>query len=919
MARLILTANRGGTNGSSGVTILNGTTVTGYSLIDSVDWDNYAPDIVYSVRKDGTATATDYTLQPRNPKIPVRIIGSSWAAANTLVTTLGKEVLACQRSGGKLTYQATPASIPVYLTVRGAKLTGFQPVTNRYEIHFRSDAMLELVCDPAAVGDPMGFRDDFSTDTSANYTQDAGAFTVSAGTLAYASTGAKRFRHTAFNYNYQSVQVTMKVTSGSTVASADWAVMARCQGTADTALLARVVGSATNQIQFAKVVAGAITTLATAAFVPATTTSYWIRLRLEGPNGTAEVFTAEPKPLDAATASASATLSAADQQAFISGLAGVRVNVVSTAELFDDFDVRPNTFRFSSPDVLRLTGIPGDIPALVTSEVSVPSTLATQAVFGGAFWAERQRQVNLCWNGNLEQTSGGNTQGWLNTAVAGVIAAAAGSGPTRNATLGKFGGACVEFLTTAVANQGLNFPMPRRFRKGQTYVALGWLQSAAGVGSSDLLLGANGDLGTTVAAALSASFTFRTCVWTPTADRDVAYLCPRHVAATAETVRCDGMGVFEVTPQTQNGGITNVATSMPITAAPPEGTPPVPFVMLLEPGSANQELVRVTAVDAAGTTYTINRGWDGTTAAAHATGTAAYALPGYWFDAYSDGVHGSMLDVVGAASPFAYTATDTIMSADANARSGFKVLSTNAITSHLATFMLDPWTLTPPEFTNDEMLVEVWLRYITAVSAPAPRFTLYTRGEDGATAPIRYDLENSSGGLAMTASTSGTQRFARLGVVPIRYSDYTQRRRVQLGVQYDMTAAGTTIAYDYLMLCPAGLRATTPTGRANDSNYPTFLPTISLQQTRRWTSDLVSEVGLARETMTFGNMNPQGGIIAPTAVTFPAANTDVAVKLSSLVPNNPSGAADAAESLSLASDATITATFNLQPRFLTLR
>jgi hypothetical protein len=915
MARLVLQAIRGGQPG--GVTILNGTTITGYSLLDAIGWGNYAADIVYSTRKDGVATATDYSLPPRSVAIPIRFIGASWAAANTLINTLGKEVEAIKRSGGKLTYQATPATIPIYLTVRGATLTGTDIVSNRYEIHYRSDGTLSLICDPAAVGDPMGFRDDFTIDTTANYTQDAGAFAISAGSLGYGSVGAKRFRHTAYNYAYTNVQITIKITTGSTVASADWAVMARCQGSADTALLARIQGSATNLVSVATVKAGTIATLASAAFTPAVTTSYWLRLRLEGARATAEVFTAEPKPLDVAAASATLPLTAADQQAFVSGACGVRVNVVATGERFDDFDVRPNTHRLTSPDVLHLTGIPGDLPALVTSEVTVPAALATQASFGGVFWAERQRKVNLVWNGNLEQTASGTTTGWFNTAVTGVIAAAAGSGPTRNATLGKYGSACVEFLTTAVANQGLNFPLPRRFNNGQTYVAIGWLQSAAGVGSADLLLGANGDLGTTAASALTAAFSFRSCVWTPTADRDIAYLCPRHVAATAETVRADGMGVFEATPQTQNGGITNVATAMPLTAVPPEGNPAFPCIYLLEPGTANQELVRATAADATGLILTIDRGWDGTTAVAHATGTAAYALPGYWFDANSDGVHGTMLDVIGLANPVGVGGV-TRMTADASMRSGFAGVSSTTITTAIVSVLVDPSACIPPDFTNDELLVEVWLRYSCSANAPAPRFTTLTVGEDAVSAS-RYDLENGSGGLSVVAPTGATWRFVRVGVVPIRYADSTQRRRVQVWMQYDITSIGTAISFDYLMLVPAGQRATTPTGRANDANYPDFLPTISLQQTRRWTSDLVSEAGIARETMLFGNSNPQGGIICPTAVTFPAANADVMVKLSNLVPNNPAGAADGAEALSIATDATITATFNVQPRFLTLR
>lgn len=921
-ARLVIAATRGGQAG--GVTLLNGTASTGYALVDDIDWGNYDPELVYSVRKDGSSTATDFNLPPREPKIPLKAIGTSQAAALVSINTLGREVLACWRNGGKLTYQANLATYPIYLKVRGA---GYNPgpiVSNRFEIHWTATGQLDLVTDPAAYGDEMSFRDEFSIDSSTSWsrTDTGGAVTIAAGRRVFAGNGLKLGRHTGRGYSYTDVQVTERINTGASVTSGDWSVSARCQGptsATDTALICRIIAG-TNQVQFAKVVAGAVTTLATAAFTPAVSTSYWIRLRMEGAVGTAEVFTSEPKPLDAATATASATLSAADQQAFVSGGCGDRLNVVAFAtESSDDFDVRSYTYRFSSPDVLRLCGIPGDMPAAICAEVSVPAALATQAVFGDISWAERQRQVNYCWNGNLEQTITGNTTGWFNTVVAGVINAALGSGPTRNAAAAKFGSACVEFLTTAAASQGLNFPMPRRFKKGQTYVVSGWMSSAAGTGLASLRIGANGDVADSTQVALSTAWKLYTAVWTPTADRDIAYVAPIHVAATAETQRVDGVGVFAVTPQTQNGGITNVATSMPLTAIPPEGNPTLPCVFVLEPGTANQELVRATAVDATGLIFTIDRGWDGSTAAAHATATAAYALPSYWFDANSDGVHGSMLDIIGVASPYNKTADLTAMSADATQRSGFKLLSSGAAASSLFSILVDPYTMVPPDFSGDELLVEVWLRDLMTAGAPSPRLTAYSRGEDGVGAAIRYGLENGSGGLAVLSPTGSARRYARVDVLPIRFSEAQQRKRVQMVVQYDISSVGTQVSFDYLKTGPNGQRATSPTGRLDDANYPDFLPTVSAQQTRRIFSDFASEAGLARETMAPGNMNPQGGVIGvETALAFGAPNTDVLVKLSNLVPNG-GLAGDADESLSIASDATITASFNPTPRFLTLR
>lgn len=67
---------------------------------------------------------------------------------------------------------------------------------------------------------------------------------------------------------------------------------------------------------------------------------------------------------------------------------------------------------------------------------------------------------------------------------------------------------------------------------------------------------------------------------------------------------------------TLSSGITAAATT--ITVASTTGFPAVDFVLALEPGTGNQELVLVTNV--AGTTLTVTRGYDSTTAVAHSAG-----------------------------------------------------------------------------------------------------------------------------------------------------------------------------------------------------------------------------------------------------------------------------------------------------------
>jgi len=64
------------------------------------------------------------------------------------------------------------------------------------------------------------------------------------------------------------------------------------------------------------------------------------------------------------------------------------------------------------------------------------------------------------------------------------------------------------------------------------------------------------------------------------------------------------------------GGITGAAASLIVDVT--TGLPTVPFTLLLDPGQGIEEVVTVTA--AGGTTLTVTRGVDGTSAQAHTNG-----------------------------------------------------------------------------------------------------------------------------------------------------------------------------------------------------------------------------------------------------------------------------------------------------------
>jgi len=214
--------------------------------------------------------------------------------------------------------------------------------------------------------------DDFSTDTIANYTFDAGAagnVAVSGGVLDAVNnlTTENRFFLTA-GRSYTDSQQTLKHTLGTTLTNYKAGVLLK-RIDSDDYLEAYVDDTgADSRLRLDKIVGGARTNLSSTTLTRMTTsTAYWLRARIEGNLVTLEHWTAAPTDTGSAASSATHTLAGTNATSFglgVAGRAGLVWTPQQTASSLDDYAVAPNTFKSSAP-LLTATvhDVEGDVPA----------------------------------------------------------------------------------------------------------------------------------------------------------------------------------------------------------------------------------------------------------------------------------------------------------------------------------------------------------------------------------------------------------------------------------------------------------------------------------------------------------------------------------------------------------------------------
>lgn len=242
---------------------------------------------------------------------------------------------------------------------------------------------LRLTCHPFGELPALAnISDTFATDTLGNYTFGVGSGTlaISGGLLVPSSTAEKELYHSASPWPMYDTQVTLKVTTGASVAG-PWGVgVVAKRLDANNYLYGEVAFSgASSQVKVWKKDGGAFTNLASSSvFTPTAATSYWVRLRVDGQNTSppaastvvVEIWSTAPTPNGTPLRSTSDTLAGANETKFgrgIAGRCGIRTNAVPTDYRYDDFTVEPNVWRSTNPVLDRVIyGIEGDAPPKLT-------------------------------------------------------------------------------------------------------------------------------------------------------------------------------------------------------------------------------------------------------------------------------------------------------------------------------------------------------------------------------------------------------------------------------------------------------------------------------------------------------------------------------------------------------------------------
>ncbi len=219
--------------------------------------------------------------------------------------------------------------------------------------------------------------------------------------------------------------------------------------------------------------------------------------------------------------------------------------------------------------------------------------------------------------------------------------------------------------------------------------------------------------------------------------------------------------------------------------------------------------------------------------------------------------------------------------ADYRGSSGLQATTSGAGTAN-ALYTIDPSTVPADEFSRGEVAVEVWARIELASTVVSPRMFLSLRPYAGTSfGAEQYSSEWGAAGKLITIPSSGTRfRFVKLGTLNLPV-DTAQPLKHNLVVAASWaTGSSGTFGLDYLVVVPVRQRALSPSSKPNDSTYPDFIGSTGAT-TKTIRHDLSGRVASGA-----GNPGRDSGL-GGSLIELPPGNVDLFIKLSSLVPDDP--------------------------------
>ncbi len=218
--------------------------------------------------------------------------------------------------------------------------------------------------------------------------------------------------------------------------------------------------------------------------------------------------------------------------------------------------------------------------------------------------------------------------------------------------------------------------------------------------------------------------------------------------------------------------------------------------------------------------------------------------------------------------------------ADYLSGNGLQVTTSGAGTAS-ALLALDPSTLVSDDFNPGEVAVEVWADMRMAAGLVSPRVTLSVLPFAGtAFGGEQFSAEFGSVGKLLTVPTGTAKRYVKLGTVNLPV-DAAQPLKHNLKVAASWAAGSAGVfGLDYVVLVLARQRALGPTSKPNDVTYPKFIASTGAT-TKTIRHDLSGRVASGA-----GNPGRDSGL-GGSLLELPPGNVDLLVKLSSLVPDDP--------------------------------